>query len=113
MQIARDKVANYYPTTVSISVDRAVDTDTREVVLSSNVVCKGYVNDPKKGASAYPVKYLWEYGVVTGGANVSLLSPTSPVTKLRVLNPLDTIVVTLTVTTRYDVAKAQVTITVP
>jgi hypothetical protein len=109
MHIARDVVTNYYPTTVGVNVALG----EREAVLTSTVVCKGYVNDPTKGASAYPITYLWELGVVTGGANAAILSPTSPTTKLRVLNPMDTLVVTLTVTTRYDVAKTSVTISVP
>ena len=116
---ARDTVVNFYPTEVRVFVNGVegsnvtVPAGTREVVLSSSVLCKGLVNDPAKGASALPIQYSWDYGVVTGGANVSILSPLSPTTKLRILNPLDTILVTLTVTTRYDTTKTQVTITVP
>jgi hypothetical protein len=116
---ARDTVVNFYPTTIQVFVDGVagdtvtVPEGTREVVLSSAVLCKGLANDPNKGTSALPISYTWTYGVINGGANVSILSPLSSTTKLRILNPGDTITATLTVTTRYDTSKAQVTITVP
>jgi len=111
-KLARETSAQYYPATVDIYIDdvkvsaiHGISPVLRTASIRAVVVNPGPVN---KTTNPSPPKFRWTFVPLSGCDNLKFLSPTSSTTRLEIINPTDTWVIILEVSTQFETLTRQI-----